>query len=89
MAPAFVDLRTKESLALIQEMPAFFTDLQEGTLPRFSLIQPRMATSATGPSNWQHPDNSVEAGEQFLSDVYAALRASQYWEESLLIVTCE
>ena len=34
----------------------------------------------------QHPDNSVEAGEEFYSQVYTALRASKYWEESLLIV---
>lgn len=87
MAPAFADLRTPESLARVQEIPSFFSDLTNGTLPRYSLIQPRMASSPTGPSNWQHPDNSVEAGEAFLGEVYAALRASPYWEESLLIIT--
>lgn len=87
MAPAFADLRTPAHLALIQEMPAFFTDITAGTLPQFSFIQPRMATSSTGPSNWQHPDNSVEAGEQLMSDVYTSLRNSSYWNETLLIIT--
>jgi len=86
MAPAFADLRTNESLQFIQEMPNFFWDIGNNTLPRFSLIQPRMATSATGPSNWQHPDNSVEAGEQLLADVYGALRNSSYWTNTLLII---
>lgn len=40
----------------IQEMPNFFADLEQGTLPQFSLLEPRMATSATGPSNWQVGD---------------------------------
>jgi hypothetical protein len=52
MAPTFAELRTPAALARIKEMPSFFDDLFNGTLPRFSLIQPRMASSATGPSNW-------------------------------------
>ena len=88
MLPAFQDLRTPARLANnIKEMPAFFSDLTGGTLPRYSFIEPRMASSATGPSNWQHPDNSVSAGEAFYSEVYTALRASAYWEKSLLIIT--
>lgn len=84
---AFAGLRTPDALARVQEMPSFFDDLANGTLPRYSFIQPRMASSVTGPSNWQHPDNSVEAGEALLASVYAALRASPYWEQSALIIT--
>lgn len=87
MAPTFAELRTPQALARIKEMPSFFDDLFNGTLPRYSLIQPRMATSATGPSNWQHPDNSVAAGELFLNEVYTALRGSIYWEDTLLLIT--
>ena len=87
MAPTFADLRVKERLALVQEMPAFYEDIKGGTLPQYVLIQPRMATSKTGPSNWQHPDNSVEQGEILMTEVYEALRNSSYWEESLLIIT--
>ena len=87
MAPTFADLRTPARLARVQEASHFFSDLADGTLPRYSLIQPRMATSKNGTSNWQHPDNSVGEGEQFLADVYTALRTSAYWEDTVLIVT--
>ena len=87
MAPCFAELRAPEWLARTLEMPQFYDDLKSGTLAQFSLIQPRMATSATGASNWQHPDNSVEAGEIFYAEVYEALRASSYWEQSLLLIT--
>ena len=89
MAPAFADLRTPASLARVQQMEHFFWDLGNGTLPAFSLIQPRMATSAAGVSDWQHPDNSVAAGEALIREVYTALRASSAWEESALFITCE
>lgn len=87
MAPCFADLRTPSRFARVQEMPHFYDDLANGTLPQYVHIQPRLATSHTGPSNWQHPDNSVEEGERFINEVYTALRASKYWEESLLIIT--
>ncbi len=35
----------------------------------------------------QHPDNSVEAGEQLLWDVYSSLRNSSYWSSSALLLT--
>lgn len=35
----------------------------------------------------QHPDNSVEAGEIFINQVYTALRNSTYWNETLLVIT--
>lgn len=53
MVPAFADLRTASALKNVVEMPQFYADLRDGTLANFTLIQPRMATSATGPSNWQ------------------------------------
>jgi len=56
MAPAFADLRTNESLQHVLEMPNFYSSIESGTLPQYSLIQPRMASSSTGPSNWQHPE---------------------------------
>jgi hypothetical protein len=87
MAPCFADLREPSRVARTQELSYFFQDIAQGTLSNYTWLQPRMATSKNGPSNWQHPDASVEAGEQLLSDVYSALRSSQYWEESALIIT--
>jgi hypothetical protein len=48
-----LDLRTNESLKHVFEMPAFYSAVEDGSLAQYTLIQPRMATSATGPSNWQ------------------------------------
>ena len=87
MAPAFADLRTAPRLSRVVDMPNFYSDIAAGTLPRYSLLQPRMSTSATGPSNWQHPDNSVSAGEQLIKDVYTVLRSSGYWNDTLLVIT--
>ena len=87
MAPTFAELRTPERLARVQEMSFFFDDLKSNSLSNYTLLQPRMATSKNGTSNWQHPDNSVAAGEQLISDVYTALRASPYWENTALIIT--
>ena len=87
MAPTFAELRAPEWLANTVEMPQFFSDLKTGGLQQFSLIQPRMATSANGSSNWQHPDNSIAAGEIFYGQVYEAVRASPYWAETLLLIT--
>ena len=89
MAPAFADLRTPEALANVLPMQNFYWHLGNGTLPAYTLIQPRMSTSKAGVSNWQHPDNSVSAGEQLISDLYTALRASSAWEESVFIITYE
>ena len=36
-------------LARITEIDQYYTDLKQGTLPQYTVIEPRMATSATGP----------------------------------------
>ncbi len=87
MAPTFADLRSPSSLARVLEMPNFYAQVANGTLPQYTLIQPRMATSATGPSNWQHPDGSVAQGEVLTATIYEALRSSAYWEKTLFIIT--
>jgi phospholipase C len=87
MAPAFADLRSPQHVSLVQQYEQFFYDLGNGTLPAFSLIQPRTATGPGGISNWQHPDNSVEAGEALIARVYTALKASQYWDSAALAIT--
>ncbi len=69
MAPAFADLRTADALTKVQQIQNFFWDLGNGTLPSFSLIQPRMATTSKyGVSNWQHPDGSVSEGERLVQE---------------------
>jgi len=87
MVPAFQDLQTPARLAKVQDMANFYAALKSATLPAYALIQPRMGTSKNGPSNWQHPDNSVAAGEALIADVVTALQASAHWNDTLLFIT--
>lgn len=82
-----MDCRTPSSLNKTLTMPHFYEDLKNGGLAQYTLIQPTMATSKTQVSNWQHPDNSVAAGEALIEEVYTALKASPYWDDSLLVIT--
>jgi len=64
-----------------------FTDFQSaaaaGTLPPFTFLEP--SWSSTG--NSQHPNYDVALGEQFIHDVYEALRAGPGWPQTLLVIT--
>jgi phospholipase C len=64
-----------------------FTDFQAaaaaGTLPAYSFLEP--SWGSTG--NSQHPNYDVALGEQFIHDVYYALRNGKGWNQTLLIVT--
>jgi phospholipase C len=54
-----------------------------GTLPPFTFLEP--SWDATG--NSQHPNYDVSLGEQFIHDVYYALRGGPAWGSTLLIIT--
>ena len=64
-----------------------FRDFQQraaaGTLPPYTFLEP--SWDATG--NSQHPNYDVSKGEQFLHDVYVAVRSGKAWSSTLLIIT--
>jgi phospholipase C len=64
-----------------------FTDFKaaaaSGGLPAYTFLEP--SWGSTG--NSQHPNYSVAAGEQFIHDVYYALRNGPAWNQTLLIIT--
>jgi phospholipase C len=64
-----------------------FADFQaaaaNATLPAYSFLEP--SWDAAG--NSQHPNYDVALGEQFIHDVYYALRNSPAWNQTLLIIT--
>jgi phospholipase C len=64
-----------------------FTDFQAaaqaGTLANYVFLEPSWGASG----NSQHPNYDVSKGEQFLHDVYYALRNSPLWQQTLLIIT--
>ena len=54
-----------------------------GTLPPFTFLEP--SWSSTG--NSQHPNYNVALGEQFIHDVYEAVRHGPGWPQTLLVIT--
>jgi phospholipase C len=67
----------------------FLVDAAAGVLPSYSFIEPNyFANIFTGtPPNDQHPPHDVRYGEKLIADVYNAVRASNCWEKTLLIIT--
>ncbi len=54
-----------------------------GTLPAFTFLEP----SWNSAGNSQHPNYDVALGEQFIHDVYEALRGGPGWAQTLLVIT--
>jgi phospholipase C len=71
--------------------PTFLADVAAGTLPRFSLIEPRYETLSALSiiANDNHPPHDMIYGEILLATVYNAIRKSAYWTNKniMLIVT--
>jgi len=75
----------------------FLADVQAGTLPSYTFIEPNMICSEKyGPENDMHPAFAVFDtgaptnalyGDKLIYDIYTALRESDYWEKTLLIIT--
>lgn len=64
-----------------------FSDFKQraaaGTLPAYTFLEPSWDASG----NSQHPNYDVAKGEQFLHDIYVALRNGKAWNSTLLIIT--
>lgn len=67
------------------------SDLASGSYaPTFTLIEPNYGDMISGTyagGNSQHPMDSVASGERLIKSVYEAIRGSNIWNNSLLIVT--
>ncbi len=82
---------TKSTFTDIGHAPAanfgLFTDFTAaaaaGTLPAFTFLEPDWGTTG----NSQHPNYNVAHGEQFIHDVYQALRSGPGWPQTLLVIT--
>ena len=55
----------------------FYADLENGTLPTFSYINPECCTIDS-----MHPTSNMAAGEQLIKHLYDAVRRSKYWNET-------
>lgn len=65
---------------------SFRQDASQGTLPKYSFIEPRYFPDVELPND-QHPPHVVTMGEQLIAEVYNCLRAGPAWTETLLIIT--
>jgi phospholipase C len=87
-----------EILNLLNNQPKLFAtyaqfvaDCKSGNLPEYSFIEPNY-TDHPGPGGGQilasdqHPDHNVKAGERFIAMVYDAIRATQVWESTALLI---
>jgi len=91
----FPQLRTKQMH--FHQMPTFYHDVKHGTLPQYSVIEPRFfdLPNDMHPSdsdNYDSHHSSLLAGENLLHRIYSAIKASNSpkgsnWENTLLIVT--
>jgi len=80
-APWKNGMRNPVSAAHLQDENNFFKDLQSERLPAVSFIK------ALGPDN-EHPGYAgLLQGQQHVADLVNAVKDSDYWEDSLIIVT--
>ncbi|KAL1988139.1 hypothetical protein VTN96DRAFT_669 [Rasamsonia emersonii] len=59
----------------------FYRDLQEGTLPQFAYYNPECCNITS-----MHPLSNLATGELLIKHVYDAVRNSQYWDNTLIIL---
>ena len=66
----------------------FATDLKDpASFPNYVFLRPRDSNSEEGLANSQHAPWDVRFGEHWIADVYEALRQTDIWEQTLLIIT--
>jgi len=71
-----------------QGMDHFFDDLEKTDLADYNFIEPRYDPGNNYlDGNSMHPLNDIRKGERLVKRVYEALRNSQYWADTMLIIT--
>jgi phospholipase C len=71
-----------------QDIDDFFEDVRKGELCDYNFIEPRYDTGNNYlDGNSMHPLNDIRKGEDFVKRVYEALRNSQYWSDTMFIIT--
>ncbi|KAH8647777.1 phospholipase, PLC-D [Xylariales sp. PMI_506] len=74
----YVQNNAKDKLA---HASAFYEDIANGTLPAFSYYNPECCSVDS-----MHPTSSMAGAEQLVKHLYDAVRNSQYWDETLIII---
>lgn len=70
-----------------KQFAALKTDVKKNTLADYSFICPRYNNSKQGHGNSQHAPEDARYGDNFIADVYEALRSNDaVWAKTLLVV---
>jgi phospholipase C len=89
MSLAGMDLLTMATN--FHDMDDFEEDLKDGSIANFVFIEPDYGDDITGNTykcgNSQHPLDDITHGERLIKRVYEAIRSSELWGQSMLIVT--
>jgi phospholipase C len=73
-----------------RDMRYFERDLQASQWPEYVFIEPSYDTGHDYVNgNSMHPLNDIRKGEQLVKRVYEAIRASRFWPDTLLVITCD
>ena len=78
--------RLGEKLGHFKKFHRFYEDVEHGDLAAYSFIEPRFMSFHRWQATDQHPPHDVRLGEYLIAEVYDTLRASRYWEKSLLVI---
>ncbi len=65
------------------DFTAFLKAAKSGDLANHVFLEPQWGANG----NSQHPNYDVSKGEQYLKDVYEAIRTSPCWEKTVLVIT--
>lgn len=83
---AYVDPFTRN----FREMAYFAQDVQDKILPEYTFIEPRYGgflSNAFADGNSMHPQDDIRKGDALIKQVYETLRQSDYWPDTMLIIT--
>lgn len=68
--------------------PQFLADAKAGNLPQVSLVDPNLSSEVNGGGGTdEHPPGDIQSGEQFVSQVVAAVTTSPQWAHTALFIT--
>jgi len=73
-----------------REMEYFAQDVKDGNLPEYTFIEPRYGgflSNEFASGNSMHPQDDIRAGDALIKQVYEALRNSDCWPDTMLIIT--
>jgi phospholipase C len=75
-----------DALGHFKNFDRFHSDLENGELAAYTFIEPRYLDFFEWKANDQHAPHDIRLGEYLIAEVYDSLRASRFWDSSLLVV---